>query len=72
MAETNLPFPLINDIYMVSGIIELVVGYFVAYKVPGVLGIKKGVAPVVIKIIGVFLIIVGTINFIKGLFNLIQ
>lgn len=49
---------------MVTAIIELGIGYFVTYKVPGILNLTKTIA-LVVKIIGILFLILGFIEFVQ-------
>ena len=54
---------------MVSSIIEIAIGYFVTYHVPGMIKIKRGVLATIIRLIGVLLIIGGFISLARGIFS---
>jgi len=49
---------------MVSAIIEIGIGYFLTYKVPGILNMSKNIS-VAIKIVGIILLIIGFVDFVQ-------
>lgn len=54
---------------MISSLIEIAIGYFATYHVPGMLKLKKGVLATIIRLIGVLMIIGGFISFVHCIFN---
>lgn len=54
---------------MVNAFLELVIGWFVTYKVVGIIG-AKGNRALVIRIIGVLLMIGGGVSFVHSVFHL--
>lgn len=56
---------------MISAIIELGIGYFLTYKVPGILGLSKNIS-LAIKIIGILLIIIGFVDFVQHIGKMIN
>lgn len=55
---------------MVTAIIELGIGYFVTYNVSEILGLK-GTPAKIIKTVGIVLLILGFINLVESIANLI-
>lgn len=49
---------------MIGAIIEIVVGWFVTYKVCGIVG-AKGILATVIKLIGVIILIAGGVSLVR-------
>lgn len=56
---------------MVSAIIQLGIGYFATYKIPGILNLK-GIPCTVVKIIGIVFMLLGFIDFVQSVANLIK
>lgn len=56
---------------MVSAIIELGIGYFATYKIPGILNLK-GIPCTIVKIIGIAFLLLGFIGFVQSAANLIK
>lgn len=51
---------------MVSAIIELGIGYFLTYKVPGILNLPKPPS-MAVKIVGIILLILGFISLVQSI-----
>lgn len=54
---------------MVSAIIELGIGYFATYQIPGILNLK-GIACTIVKIIGIAFLLLGFIDFVHAVADL--
>lgn len=59
----NTAIPTYN--IMIGSIIEIAIGYFVTYYVPGMAKLKKGVLATIIRLIGILLIIGGFISLVR-------
>lgn len=55
---------------MIGSIIEIAIGYFVTYHVPGMAKIKKGALATIIRLIGILLIIGGFVSLARNVFSL--
>ena len=56
---------------MVSAIIELGIGYFITYHVPGILNLSKKIA-MVVKIVGIVLLLMGFVDIVQQIANLLH
>lgn len=50
---------------MIGSIIEIALGYFIIYYVPGILNVQKGIQSTLIRLVGFLLILGGIINLIR-------
>lgn len=53
---------------MVNALLELVIGFFVTYKVVKIVG-ARGKLAIAIKVIGVLLMIAGAVSFTHSIFH---
>ncbi len=51
----------------IFSLVKIAIGYFLALKVPGILGVKKGAFALCIKILGVLLMILGFVSCFRAL-----
>lgn len=56
---------------MITAIIELGVGYFVTYSVPGILGLK-GLIATIVKVIGIILLLAGFVSLVQSVGHLLN
>lgn len=54
---------------MINSLLELAIGWFVTYKVVKIVGAKGNLA-IIIKLVGVLLIIGGTVSFVHSIVHL--
>ena len=54
---------------MIGSIIEIALGWFVTYKLPSILKVKKGTQGTIIKLIGWLLMIAGVISFVRSVLS---
>lgn len=55
---------------MISSILEIVIGWFVTYKAPRLLG-AKGVQAKVVMLIGILLMVAGVISFMRSFVSIL-